>query len=705
MNSCTNERFKIGSDCTRGIKRNLIINFPSNYFRIINIFGDPMSKKIIILAIMLFSIITSTYSYKPDQSYFEPSFLDNPFEIPKNKLSSVAFTDNNSFLPSTNLSVTHFNQNPEGIEKVSTHNLTVYSLNTTLISADCLYSDGNDFTTFINRTSDGIFYNAVDYVNWEGQNSNITDFWINPSNFYTGFKFKVESVEGMVNFTVETIELISMKGIENDFTAWRLRGDAKYGGFDVSYYSWYESESGLFLSMKIPILANVLWYNLTQAEIAKVPVDYVGPELSYASINNHSINPSSTPLTVEMISPYGIHELTYGWNDSSMLTINEEYFSIITPKNEGLYNLTIKTTDNLNISSSIVLVYTIDNSIPGILLHDLQNNSRIQSTQLIQLEISNGNGTIIYNWDGVNNQSVPEDQSISLPNPTEEEEYSLNVYIDGISGIWNSKSFLFTIDNTAPVLYIANPLNSSIIRETLFIKLNVSETSLLSVYLDNSTIFNDIWDSNEEFSMKINNLVVSDHHLNITAIDEAKNVDSVYMIFTMHVNSFNWNYELLTHTANKFTIINDEKETLFTLTIVSSVNQYFNLTLLDHNLISVNSPIIFAFEFNFEHPENIDLIKLSYLIPSEDLIIFSWMYYDYGDGWYVEAENIYNSVDHSWETTFQNYVNEVILTSSGITTTLKSVELGGGQISGFELPIILLTLVFYGNKCIKRKKI
>ncbi|MFX0210135.1 MAG: hypothetical protein ACFFDT_29405, partial [Candidatus Hodarchaeota archaeon] len=345
---------------------------------------------------------------------------------------------------------------------------------------------------------------------------------------------------------------------------------------------------------------------------------------------------------------------------------------------------------------------TTDNTLPGISLINQRNNSKIKGSSLIQLQISSGNGTVFYRWDGGDNETVDEGTDIAVPNPEIETSHTLEVYVKGTTGLWAYSNFTWTVDNSPPLLTFDFENNSVIkgdVKIVVYSTEDINLTYRLMEMKNRSTLLN----TGENHTISYSNLKNGSYQLFIIATDEAHNIASISLLFSVYTSAFNWNWELEADTPRTIKIINATNDLWFVLTLTSLIDQSFNLTVLPEDLYpGKNDRIEYAIEFSCENPNDILFISLTLQLKTNANIfpVYQWVYWDVESEEWVNITTSYNEVSNSWEATFDGFVPYFALLNPGIKTTLSSIIPGGGQIPSFEmvptiLSLFLITILVY----------
>lgn len=601
-----------------------------------------------------------------------------------------------TFLPLTNITIQQISDFSDHVEYQDTFNTSILSINSTHWFVKNNYSISmitSPFFSTITRESTTHMYNATNYWNWQGTTTNYFDFWIDPTGFYEGYEFESQGY----NISVPTLENVTMTNV-GTFEAWKIT----ILDSSLPNAAWYEKNTGLFICSYMDWAVQVIWYNLTIAEIADTPLNYSGPSLTQASPSNNSILALGSIISIDFTSQYGIDKIEYSWDEGSNISIYSNQIETIIPSGNQWHNLTIWAYDNVGFINYYFLQYQTDDKLPGIVLNDIKNNSRIQGSYSINFTVFNGNGSIIYYWDEeVTNSSIPEGTLIDIPDPADQTERNLYIFVKNLTNFWTSSHYHFIIDNTAPTMNIHNFSNNTILKEDLKINFNVSE-DVLFFYSINSSI-------NNTYSVEIGLNHSIEHkslekglyqlYLNIT--DEAGNSNSSVFYFEIHESDLEWNWFLQAKKPFSLDIFDEFGVYYFTIILTSNIDQYFNITFLTPaDTPAPTSNMRFAAEFKCEEPEDILYISLKYPLIDQAIYVYQWT--QWGTSGWTNLISIYDQVSHSWISTFDGFLPYFGLIDTLETTNTKSVKVGGGSISGFEFTstLLMIGLVIF----ISRKK-
>jgi hypothetical protein len=628
----------------------------------------------------------------------------------QNRVSSVKRPDkiaqiidfSDLFLPGSNITISEYIAS----SLTNTFNLTVTSINTTHWFGHFDYSITEDiytnpftspFDAFIERNPKTEFYKSTGYFNTAGLPSSVFDLWTNVSKFdlvslpykFTGEENSTYTVEGLESFFLESFGV---------FDAWKIKISSP--SFPVNITTWLDKSSGLLLSTNYFIVQEI-WYNLTRAEIPTLPQDYTGPILTKSNPGNESMKPGGTNLNLEFGSLYGIENITYSWdnNPSPSSIINSNIFQTVFPSSEGFHGLNIVILCKIGFISNIYLQYYTNNSLLGINLLNILNNSKIKGDTVIDMQIFSGNGTYTYNWDAEANSTVLEGFPITVSNPLIERTAVLTIYVKGNNTIeWLVKRYVFSIDNTPPILSVTNVINGSTLKGTVKIDLMANENSVLIYNLDN--VGNNTVSLGENLTQSIffSNLENGSHRLSLSISDEANNVNHLVFIFSVFTSSFNWLWNLELNTPFRIPFFNVLDELLFVLTITSKINQSFSMvTVFDNSTITLSEDIEILFKFVPEYPEEIMFLEFFFPHGSTSdtvLDVYEWNYWNSQSEEWTIIDTNYNNIELGWEATLTESQEVFALIKKSETITLTYEDTGGGIFApSFTIETLIITLL------------
>lgn len=168
--------------------------------------------------------------------------------------------------------------------------------------------------------------------------------------------------------------------------------------------------------------------------------------LIYSSVLNNSAVTSS--MLIYITSNEQDVVIEYKWDNSLNQVYNNE-FGIDVPTIEGSHSLIVQITDLAGNIAKATFDYDVDNIYPDLIISPI-NNSIIQSSETINISSSEISYLVTYSWNLGTNQTGDNAQVISVP--TQDGSHNLTVIITDLSGNSVIGFFIYTIDNTAPLI-------------------------------------------------------------------------------------------------------------------------------------------------------------------------------------------------------------------------------------------------------------
>ena len=651
----------------------------------------------------LFLLILSFFNSFAISSHNDNSNTDNEKDINANSTTQTVSV-NKYYLPGTNISVnSYIIHQDDTISKQESFNVSVLSINSTQWYAQFDYTtnvSNSIFFSYIDRFSkpNSYFYKAKDYINVDNNPSTDFDFWIDSNKLH---------FDPNITITNTTFDLAGI----GQFDAYKV--DGIIPEFGTPYSAWYERTSGLFLSFNF-IFVDSIWYNLTMIELPTFPQNYKGPYLVSSSPEENEQKPGGTLIDLRFGSLYGIQDIYYHW-DNGFITHKSNIAKIATfyPNNNGNHTLNVTLTGKIGFNASHNFYYYTNNSLLGVNLINLNNNSKIKGNTIIEFQIISGNGTFTYNWDGALNSTVNDGTPVNIPNPLIERQVILSIYVKGENTTeWINKKYIFQIDNTPPVLSITNMKNGTTLKGTVSIELLSNEDSILNYNINNLKNTSLVLEQSKSQSVSFFNLKNGSYIVNFFLQDEANNSNTFIFIFSIYTSSFGWIWDLHKNEPKSIPFLDVSGNLMFTLTITSKIDQNFSIVRqFDNSSLNLNQNIEILFKFLPQKSEQILYLEffLPMALPSNNkLPIYQWKYWDEPNGDWQTITTSYNDINYGWEGTASGNRTIFALVLTTETTIIeRGIPTGGGSlVPGFSLEIILLSFMFifiYYRKKLKIK--
>ncbi|MHA2030838.1 MAG: hypothetical protein ACW99Q_15775, partial [Candidatus Kariarchaeaceae archaeon] len=170
----------------------------------------------------------------------------------------------------------------------------------------------------------------------------------------------------------------------------------------------------------------------------------------------------------------GLHWIWYNWdNQPEVIIDNLAYYSLteftnfwLVPETEGWHYLTINVNDTYGLVNTILLEVFVDITPPVITLHNPDNDTSIETSLVIDLEINDYSLEEVWvNWDESVNQSLVSPYQIDVP--TEEGYHWLTVYAtDSVGHVTVQKYRWFVVIPTTTTTTTTTSTTSTSKRES-----------------------------------------------------------------------------------------------------------------------------------------------------------------------------------------------------------------------------------------------
>ncbi len=146
---------------------------------------------------------------------------------------------------------------------------------------------------------------------------------------------------------------------------------------------------------------------------------------------------------------------------------------------EGMHNLIINATDDMNGCDQISFTFTVDDTAPQIVLMSPQNSSFVSEADVIDVSVLDVHFACV-GWTlwGTERQSVYPEVSISLGSSPADGYFSLQVFAEDQAGNLASVSFTFAMDSSPPSVSIANLVSGDAIRPGVPLNIVVADAFL-----------------------------------------------------------------------------------------------------------------------------------------------------------------------------------------------------------------------------------
>jgi parallel beta-helix repeat protein len=293
--------------------------------------------------------------------------------------------------------------------------------------------------------------------------------------------------------------------------------------FDISTVGWADGDYTITINAEdVAGNKDTLWFLFT--------IDSTKPIILLNSPLNNSIIPSDTILDFLVADLY-LDQVNYSVNGGADILLSDPFDISTTGWIDGDYTIQINVLDLAGNSNSSSYFFTMDSTLPQIILNAPVNNSVIpedtildyflMDSHLVQVNYSVNGGVDIVFLDPYNISTVGWSDG----------DYQIQINTMDSAGNSNSSSYLFTIDSTLPMFLLNTPENNSVIPKGTILDFSIIEPNLDQT---NHSVNGGL---NISFSAPYNISTVGwidgDYTIQINAVDLAGNSNSSWFYFTV----------------------------------------------------------------------------------------------------------------------------------------------------------------------------
>ncbi|MFX0060792.1 MAG: SBBP repeat-containing protein [Candidatus Hermodarchaeota archaeon] len=300
------------------------------------------------------------------------------------------------------------------------------------------------------------------------------------------FVFITDDTDPVITLNSPANESIQAPGTIIDFTI----TDAN--GIDQVLYNWdYGNKFNLTSPYDLPLITgdgpHVLQiYALDPAgnraeETLVYTTDGTGPIASLFNAANNSAHLAGTIIYLNFTEVTEVNHSYYKWDDDSLTPLAGPPYSVLLPAGDGPHVLLISANDSLgNWFNTIFVLYTDEGIPPTITLNSPTNDSIQVSGTIISFTIWDNTtiSHVLYSWDGGANMTLTAPYDILLPSG--DGSHILYIYANDSSNNWSYKRFVFTTDDTGPIIALNNPANATTHPSGTVISLSISDLNDVS---------------------------------------------------------------------------------------------------------------------------------------------------------------------------------------------------------------------------------
>jgi hypothetical protein len=286
-------------------------------------------------------------------------------------------------------------------------------------------------------------------------------------------------------------------------------------------------------------------------------VDYTPPELFILIPTNNSIISGAVPIQVNINDQIsGLTNISIKINNNSPENMTKilpnvyQYLFISTSFADGPVNFTFSASNNANLINQSTVFFTIDNTLPTVLLG---GNLTIKGEQAFVLTCADASGFSRIAWQidakPLNELARQSLQTFKIFSSKYSDGFhNLTIIVQDNAIPTNTRIIVYniTIDNTDPQVAVRNLKYDDVIPANYIIKIDVYDKTTCRIYysIDRGNYSELVKNENQSswyLSIAALNLTEGTHYLSIRGVDIAGNVDTdEYKFVVVPVPEFPW---------------------------------------------------------------------------------------------------------------------------------------------------------------------
>jgi DNA-directed RNA polymerase subunit RPC12/RpoP len=253
------------------------------------------------------------------------------------------------------------------------------------------------------------------------------------------------------------------------------------GGLNISFSAPYNISTLGWINGDYTIQINALdlagnsnssWYFFT--------VDSSRPSIVLNNPENNSVIPNSTILDFSIIESH-LTQINYSINGGIDTPLTDPFNISISGLPDGDYTVQINAVDLAGNSNSSWYFFTIDSTLPTIILEAPENNSIVQNGIILNFSIVDSHLMQV-------NYSINGGADINLSDPFNistlgwsDGDYTIQINTMDLAGNSNISGYFITLDSTSPAIILNTPLNNSAIQNGTILDFLILDSNLLEV--------------------------------------------------------------------------------------------------------------------------------------------------------------------------------------------------------------------------------
>ncbi|MHA1781228.1 MAG: Ig-like domain-containing protein [Candidatus Thorarchaeota archaeon] len=206
--------------------------------------------------------------------------------------------------------------------------------------------------------------------------------------------------------------------------------------------------------------------------------DDTAPAIDLVHLQNGTVHQSGISVEVS-VTEANAHTVEFRWDGTTWQAWSAPYSTLL-PSMDGSHALDIRATDEAGNTATCTYVFYVDDTDPVIELDSPANHSVQSSGTTVQFTVTDTHlDYVACSWDGGTWVNLTAPYSAALPSG--DGSHTLRINATDTAGNTVTVEYIFTVDDTAPVLTLVSPTNGTIHQSGVDISFSILDENLDSV--------------------------------------------------------------------------------------------------------------------------------------------------------------------------------------------------------------------------------
>jgi parallel beta-helix repeat protein len=328
----------------------------------------------------------------------------------------------------------------------------------------------------------------IDTSSWSCGNYKIK-VWANDTennSIVKYFNFSVDALDPVIDLINPTDGSAILPGTilnfnVSDINLWRVisyidgaKGESFFSPYDINTSGWSEGQHSILIRAE-DLVNHVVF------KAFKFSIDTTPPIISLIVPSNNSIIKVGMKIQLNILEP-NIANSNYSINGTVNQTFSDPFNISTTGWSDGDYKIYVHVEDTLKHKAMEWFNFTVDATLPEIILNSPDNNSVIIPGQILDFIITDYHLAEVY-------YSINNGLNITFTLPYEinttgysDGNYELRIVAKDSAENYNVKLYRFYVDSTKPIIRLISPKNNSVFNPGININFNIIDINLKNIY-------------------------------------------------------------------------------------------------------------------------------------------------------------------------------------------------------------------------------